>query len=214
MPLNPDFPTNPYEILDPLIRWFPGDNQPSNDFYPNLLPPLVHKIREGVATWRKNNYEGASQTSKALLDYWFKKEHVNLQSDGSVIRFQYYFAQREAVESCIWLYEIEKSHDPFSLLKYDSSKMLTPSMFEENWTRYVMKLATGAGKTKVMSLLVAWSYFHKKYELDSELSTNFLITAPNIIVLDRLRLDFDGLKIFFSDPIIPEDNYAGFNWRS
>ena len=60
-------------------------------------------------------------------------------------------------------------------------------MFMETWTRYVLKLATGAGKTKVMSLLIAWAYFHKLYEPDSELSTNFLLIAPNIIVLDRLR---------------------------
>ena len=50
-----------------------------------------------------------------------------------------------------------------------------------------MKLATGAGKTKVMSLLMTWSYFHKLYEPDSPLSTNFLLIAPNIIVLDRLQ---------------------------
>ena len=69
-------------------------------------------------------------------------------------------------------------------------------MFDEDWTRYVLKMATGAGKTKVMSLLMAWCYFHKRYEPDSELSTNFLLIAPNIIVLDRLRTDFDGAQHF------------------
>ena len=34
-------------------------------------------------------------------------------------------------------------------------------MFDADWTRYVLKLATGAGKTKVMSLLMTWSYFHQ-----------------------------------------------------
>ncbi len=67
-------------------------------------------------------------------------------------------------------------------------------MFDEDWPRYVLKMATGAGKTKVLSLLIAWSYFHKLYEPDSELSRNFLVIAPNIIVLDRLRADFDGLQ--------------------
>jgi hypothetical protein len=55
-------------------------------------------------------------------------------------------------------------------------------------------MATGAGKTKVLSLLVAWSYFHKLYEPESALARNFLMIAPNIIVLDRLRADFDGLR--------------------
>jgi type III restriction enzyme len=51
---------------------------------------------------------------------------------------------------------------------------------------------------------MAWSYFHKLYETDSTLSRNFLLVAPNIIVLDRLRADFDGLRIFFNDPVLPQ----------
>jgi type III restriction enzyme len=60
-------------------------------------------------------------------------------------------------------------------------------MFDEDWPRFVVKMATGAGKTKVLSLLIAWSYFQQLYEPDSALSSNFLLIAPNIIVLDRLR---------------------------
>ena len=86
-------------------------------------------------------------------------------------------------------------------------------MFDEDWPRYVLKMATGAGKTKVLSLLIAWSFFHKLYEADSALSRNFLVIAPNIIVLDRLRADFDGLKIFFNDPILPDNGHEGRNWR-
>jgi type III restriction enzyme len=51
------------------------------------------------------------------------------------------------------------------------------------------------------------------YEEGSPLARNFLIIAPNIIVLDRLRADFDGLKIYFEDPIIPDDGYEGQNWK-
>lgn len=74
-------------------------------------------------------------------------------------------------------------------------------------------MATGAGKTKVLSLLIAWCFFHKLYEADSALSRNFLVIAPNIIVLDRLRADFEGLKIFFNDPILPSNGSEGRNWR-
>ena len=73
-------------------------------------------------------------------------------------------------------------------------------------------MATGAGKTKVLSLLVAWSYFHRLYEPESALARNFLMIAPNIIVLDRLRTDFDGLRIFFNDPVLPDNGHAGRNW--
>jgi type III restriction enzyme len=78
----------------------------------------------------------------------------------------------------------------------------------------VIKMATGSGKTKVMSLLLAWSYFHKLYEPESELSRNFLMITPNIIVLERLKIDFDGLKIFYQDPILPDNGYEGRNWQN
>src|SRR5690606_30244166 len=96
----------------------------------------------------------------------------------------------------------------------DSSGAVSAGMFYETWKRLVIKMATGSGKTKVISLLLAWCYFHKLYEEDSDLATNFLIIAPNIIVLDRLRQDFDGLKIFYQDPILPENGYEGQDWQS
>ncbi len=212
MVLSKDFPKSPHAVLDPNIRWFPGEDTISTEKY-NLIPPLVDKIRKGVKIWRENGYEGAGETTKALLNHWFKEEHYIPNNDGQVFEFKYYFSQREAVESCIWLYEVQQAKDPYALLKYDSSGAITTGMFDEDWTRYLMKLATGAGKTKVMSLLVAWAYFHKKYEPNSDLSTNFLIIAPNIIVLERLKTDFDGLKIFYNDPILPHNGYEGQNWQ-
>ena len=77
----------------------------------------------------------------------------------------------------------------------------------------MLKLATGAGKTKVMSLLMTWSYLHKLYETESDLSTNFLVVAPNIIVLDRLRLDFEGARVFFDDPLLPDNGHEGQDWH-
>ena len=125
------------------------------------------------------------------------------QADGSLSPFRYYFAQREAVETVIWLHDVRSARDKFDLLRFDASGAVSAGMFAEDWPRYVLKMATGAGKTKVLSLLIAWSFFHKLYEPDSTLARNFLVIAPNIIVLDRLRADFDGLKIFFNDPVLP-----------
>jgi type III restriction enzyme len=213
MGLSPNFPTDPHAILDPEIRWYPGEEQYSEDGYATLLPPLVYMIRKGVKNWRDSGYDRASHTTKALLNHWFKAEHLLPSENDTRSRFQYYFCQREAVESAIWLYEIEDARDPYALIKYDSAGHVSKGVFFEDWTRYVMKLATGAGKTKVMSLLIAWAYFHKRYETGSDLSTNFLLIAPNIIVLDRLKADFQGLKIFFDDPILPENGYEGQNWK-
>ncbi|AJC80949.1 helicase/UvrB domain-containing protein [Rhizobium etli bv. phaseoli str. IE4803] len=213
MALHPDFPSDPYEELHPDTRWYPGDEMLGSMGYEMLLPPLVYKVRKAVAAWRDAGYAGASATTAALLNYWFHVEHLMPQVDGTVRPFQWYFAQREAVESAVWLYEIERARDPYALMKFDSSGRVSKGMFAEDWTRYVLKLATGAGKTKVMSLLMTWSYFHKLYEEDSDLSTNFLLIAPNIIVLDRLRTDFDGARIFFEDPLLPDNGYEGQNWQ-
>lgn len=212
MALHPEFPKSPYAELIPEQRWFPAAEELRAN-YDKLLPPLVAKIREEVAGWRKTSYAGASDTSRALLNWWFETEHLVEQADGSLSPFRYYFAQREAVETVIWLHDVRKVRDKFDLLRFDASGAVSAGMFDENWPRYVVKMATGAGKTKVLSLLMAWSYFHRRYESDSPLARNFLLIAPNIIVLDRLRADFDGLRIFFNDPILPDNGHEGCNWR-
>lgn len=213
MGMHKDFPTSPYAILDPDIRWFPADEMLRSVSDEKLLPPFVPILRRKVKAWRDDNYARASATSVALLNYWFKREHLLPQADGSVADFQYYFAQREAIETIIYLYEVAQVQDKYDLMRFDSSKAVSSGMFDETWRRFVIKMATGSGKTKVLSLAVAWSFFHKTYEPDSELARNFLLIAPNIIVLDRIRADFDGLRIFFEDPVLPDNGYEGQNWR-
>lgn len=213
MAIHPDFPSSPYDILHPEIRWFPADEALRDSSYEKLLPPLVNSLRKEIHSWREQGYTGASGTSISLLNWWFKTEHLIPKSGGIVVPFKYYYAQREAVETVIYLYDVVKVKDKFDLLRYDSSKAVSAGMFDEDWRRFVIKMATGSGKTKVLSLLLAWAYFHKTYEEDSELARNFLIIAPNIIVLDRIRNDFDGLKIFFEDPILPDNGFDGQNWQ-
>lgn len=213
MAIHPSFPTSPYDELDPAFRWFPADEALRDSAYDKLIPPLVHKVRKEVKTWRDQDYRGVSPTSRALLAWWFQTEHLVPQADGTMAPFRYYFAQREAIETVIYLYEIARVKDKYDLIRYDSSGAVSTGMFDEQWLRLVLKLATGAGKTKVMSLVITWCYFHKLYEEDSRLSTNFLVIAPNIIVLDRLRADFDGLKIFWNDPLLPDNGYDGQNWH-
>lgn len=181
--------------------------------YEKLHPPLVAKIRSEVFAWRQSGYAGASPTTVALLKHWFEEEHLVDADAGTLSHFRYYFAQREAVETVVWLYDVRCARDKFDLLRFDASGAVSSGMFDENWPRYVVKMATGAGKTKVISLLIAWSFFHRLYEPDSTLARNFLVVAPNIIVLDRLRADFDGLRIFFEDPILPPNGREGRNWR-
>ena len=213
MALHKDFPKDPYAILDPGIRWFPADEDLREKGFDKLIPPLVASLRKEVKEWRDKKYEGASETSKALLNWWFKEEHIIYNKDGTSYNFQYYFAQREALETVIWLYEVAKVKDKYDLIRYNSTGVLSPQMFTEDWLRFVIKMATGAGKTKVMSLVVAWAYFHKKYEKDSNLAKNFLLITPNVIVFERIKNDFEGNKIFFTDPVLPENGYRGQNWK-
>ena len=214
MALHPDFPESPHEIIDPSVRWLPDQSLLFDLDYGMLLPPLVQKIRERVKTWRDDNYSGASATSKALLNWWFNTPHPQEQIDGTMSEFRYYFAQREAIETIICLYDVVKVRDKFDLMRFDSSGAVSANMFDENWRRFVIKMATGTGKTKVMSLAIAWSFFHKLYEQDSDLSRNFLVIAPNIIVLDRLHHDFQGLDIFLEDPVLPDNGFEGRDWRN
>lgn len=203
--------SDPFKILSPNERWAPTQSQMDafQNAYEKLLPPLVYKIRLAVAKWRDENYAGASDTTKSLLNFWFNQEHLIGQT-----KFSFFFSQREAIESIVYLYEIAKAKDKYELMKYDSSGRMSTGHFDENWTRYVVKMATGAGKTKVMGLTLVWSYFHKLYEADSTLSKDFLVIAPNIIVLNRLRKDFDGLKMFFDEPFIPDNGFDDKDWKN
>lgn len=171
---------------------------------------LVPYIRQQVGNWRRSGYIGASDTTRTLLNHWFNTEHPN--------GFRYHFGQREAAETIIWLYEVQRYRLPSemysSLLPDDHGSLQALSNLppdSDAWANYCCKLATGGGKTKVMSLLVAWSYFHSLLEVESELPRHFLLIAPNLIVFDRLCSDFENKKIFTEDPVIPGEWAGMFN---
>lgn len=192
---------------------------------------LVNQVREAVAAWREAGYPGATDTTQRLLGYWFDEDHL-LPGGGL---FSYYFCQREAVETVVYLFEVEgvtdcgdlvnryfKSPDLLELDILTSSKgqrfirryipeigkTAEQELPPENLARYAIKMATGSGKTVVMALMVAWSYLNRRLEASSRHAENFLIVAPNVIVYERLREDFDSARIFHNLPIIPPE------WKS
>ena len=219
MALHKDFPESPYAILDPVLRWFPADESLRETSMDKLMPPLVSQLRRKVKEWRDSGYVGATDTSKSLLNWWFNTPHLLPSPSGrgaggeGLAEFQYYFAQREALETIIYLYDVVGVQDKYDLMRFDSSGAVSTGMFDETWRRFVIKMATGSGKTKVLSLVLAWSFYHKLYEPESQLARNFLVIAPNIIVLDRIYRDFQGLRIFFADPVLPDNGVDGRNWR-
>lgn len=94
MAIHPDFSTSPHEILNPEYGWYPASETLRETSYEKLLLPLVYNIRQEVKVWRDNGYQGASETSKSLLKWWFCIEHVVTKTDGSLVEFKYYFARR------------------------------------------------------------------------------------------------------------------------
>ncbi len=108
--------SDPFKILSPNERWAPSQSQMDmfQNAYEKLLPPLVYKIRLAVAKWRDEEYKGASQTSISLLNFWFNQEHLIGQT-----KFSFFFSQREAIESIIYLYEVAKAKDKYEKSVYN-----------------------------------------------------------------------------------------------
>jgi type III restriction enzyme len=137
--------------------------------------PIANNLRAAVRDFRDSHYAGASDTSRELLNYWFETDHAVTGRDGVSLPFRYYFCQREAVETLIYLYEVRKvrtlSGMTAEFLGGDAERAaLGIDPEEDRWAKYAFKVATGAGKTKIMSLAIVWSYFHALREPDSDMA--------------------------------------------
>lgn len=167
--------------------------------------PCVPALREAVKAWRAGGYKGITDTTRILLNYWFHTDH-KLKTGPP---FKYHQSQQEAVETLIFVWEFEKVRSRKALLEryaQDLRDVRLPPY--DDFARYCVKMATGSGKTKIMSLAVAWQFLNavrEPEEVASDYSKTFLVVAPNVIVLERLKTDFAGGRIFRLDPIIPKE---------
>jgi type III restriction enzyme len=167
--------------------------------------PCVPALREAVKAWKAGGYKGATDTTRILLNHWFCTDHKTRTG----LPFRYHESQQEAIETLIFVWEYEKIRTRKSLLERYATdlKDLRLPPFDE-FARYCIKMATGSGKTKVMALAVAWQFFNAMWEADEitkDYAKTFLIIAPNVIVLERLKTDFSGGRIFQADPVIPKE---------
>src|SRR6266852_8258513 len=167
--------------------------------------PCVPALREAVKAWKAGGYKGITETTRILLNHWFYTDHrlpVGLP-------FKYHSSQQEAIETLIFVWEYEKIRTRKGLLEryaQDLRDLRLPPF--DDFARYCIKMATGSGKTKVMALAVAWQFFNAAREQDEvakEYAKTFLVLAPNVIVFERLKLDFAGGRIFRADPVIPKE---------
>src|SRR5439155_12561536 len=127
---------------------------------------LVNQLRDEVCKWREGGYAGTAGVTRRLLEWWFERDE-----ERRAIGKHFFFCQQEAVETVIYLYEVQgrrKMPETGDLL------------------RYALKLATGTGKTVVMALFVTWAALHKHKVSGSSLSANFLVLVPNLTVRDRV----------------------------
>lgn len=163
--------------------------------------PCVPKLRELVRVWQAANYPGITNTSRILLDYWFAQDSHRLPNGRP---FKYHSSQQEAIETLIYVYEVARVRTRKDLLENyaaPNSDLRLPAYDE--FARYCTKMATGSGKTKVMSMAIVWQYFNAVRENESDYAKTFLLLAPNVIVFERLKADFENGRIFKLDPLIP-----------
>ena len=164
---------------------------------------LDQKIKQAVKTWRENKYEGTSDVTKRLLEFWFLEEYPG---------FEFWRCQREAMEHLIYTYEICKYHSLYELSRgHQVSLLFDPT--KDLWPKYCFKMATGSGKTFVMAMNIIWQYFNKFFGTDNGIrySSHYLLLAPNIIVLDRLCEAFKDNEIFRDFPFIPSEWQVDFD---
>ncbi len=118
-------------------------------------------------------------------------------------------SQRDAIETLIYVYEVaQHPHAPATCYEQFARADEPDSRCRRRTTSRASatKMATGSGKTKVMSLAIAWQYLNAIMGGDDEdYARTFLIIAPNVIVLERLAEDFAGGRIFLADPVMPPD---------
>jgi type III restriction enzyme len=167
--------------------------------------PCVPALREAVKAWKAGGYKGITETTRILLKHWFDTDH-RLPTG---LPFKYHPSQQEAIETLIFVWEYEKIRTRKGLLEryaQDLRDLRLPPY--DDFARYCIKMATGSGKTKVMALAVAWQFLNAMRESDEiakDYAKTFLILAPNVIVLERLKTDFSGGRIFRADPVIPRE---------
>lgn len=109
----------------------------------------------------------------------------------------------------IFIYEVKKIRSRKDLLEtyaFNTKDLRLPPYDE--FSRYCLKMATGSGKTKVMALAIVWQFANAVKEDETQYAKNFLVLAPNVIVFDRLRTDFESGRVFRTDPLIPKH----FQW--
>lgn len=161
---------------------------------------IINDLRGEVDTWRKlpspTDWKVSPETAR-LLEHW---RHYPFPS------VRPFFCQLEAVETVIWLTEVAPHRESWKR-KYldhivDSNKEANPGL-----SRLALKLATGAGKTTVMAMLIAWQAMNAIRRPGSHFTKGFLIVTPGLTIRDRLNVlkPNDSYNYYEHRDLVPKD---------
>ncbi|MEI7527108.1 MAG: DEAD/DEAH box helicase family protein, partial [Mariniphaga sp.] len=162
---------------------------------------IINRLREEVTKWRKipnpAQWQVTPETAR-LLQHWRSHKFSGIKP---------FFCQIEAAETAIWLSEVAPNAGKIgkSFIEHleNANRDANPEIF-----RIALKLATGAGKTTVMAMLIAWQTVNAiRHPQSQKFTRGFLIVAPGITIKDRLRVlqPNDPDSYYASRELVPGD---------
>ncbi len=164
------------------------------------ITAIINGVRDQVEAWRKlpnsNDWQVTPETAR-LLQHWRHHKFSNTRP---------FFCQVEAAETAIWLTEVApntKAGKNFLEHLANANNDANPGL-----TRLALKLATGAGKTTVMAMLIAWQTINAVRRPNSKKFTRgFLVVTPGLTIKDRLRVlqPNDPDSYYASRELVPND---------
>ncbi|MCY4279420.1 MAG: DEAD/DEAH box helicase family protein [Acidimicrobiaceae bacterium] len=164
-----------------LLRPVPDDHKTAQlamDMETVVGNEAVEAIRHRVGEWRSEGYPGTTSITRKLLAHWAE--------DDSHRQHRPFFAQREAIETLIWLREAARRDAPERRRIEEQARSVNDGL-----VRYCSKMATGTGKTAVMGMLIAWQTLNAvrtRRQRSLRHSSRFLVLAPGLTVRDRLAV--------------------------
>ena len=167
------------------------------------LTPIIEGVRRQLDAWRQlpaNQWRVTPQTAR-LLQHWRHHPFSHIRP---------FFCQVEAAETVIWLTEVAPRLGTAARSILDhlvaASEQANPRL-----SRLALKLATGAGKTTVMAMLIAWQTVNAvRHPGSPRFTRGFLVVTPGITIRDRLRVlqPNDPDSYYASRELVPQDMLA------
>lgn len=140
----------------------------------------VNELRHRVSEWRKREYKDATDVTRKLLQHWSSPEREP----------RLFFCQLEAVETIIWLAEMNGKGGTRISVPLD--EVLDAEGIRRGYKplrRRACKMATGSGKTVVMAMIAAWSWLNKAHGSGHACHSDaILVVCPGLTIKERLQV--------------------------